>query len=76
MPKGNPEAYRKIDEFLASLSPDELTYAYGAVEKMAEAGGETDMEDDMSSEMPAEMPMDESAAPSEEYDLKKMEEDM
>lgn len=32
MPKDNPGAYRKIDAFLASLSPDEQRYLYGAVE--------------------------------------------
>ena len=74
MPKGNPNAYRKIDEFLASLLPDELTYTYGAVEKMSEAGGETDVAED--TDMESEMSESEDSGGGEMYDLKKMRKDM
>jgi hypothetical protein len=50
MPKDNPEAYRKIDEFFAGLSQEELKYAYGAIEAMMD--DESEMQDSAEESMP------------------------
>lgn len=64
MPKDNPGAYRKIDSFIASLSPDEQRYLYGAVEAIIDGADngealmpEEDME--MAVDEAAPMPMSE-----------------
>ena len=54
MPRNNPEAYRKIDEFLAGLSPEEVKYAYGAIEAMM---GDESEEDAMAEDAMSEIPM-------------------
>lgn len=45
MPKDNPGAYRKIDAFIAGLSPDEQRYLYGAIESIIDGvdNGEIEM---------------------------------
>ena len=60
MPKDNPGAYRKIDEFIAGLSSDEQRYLYGAIEAIIEGAdsGETAMP-----ENDAEAAVDDMAAP-------------
>jgi hypothetical protein len=58
MPQDNPDAYRKIDEFVAGLSPDEVKYAYGAIEAM--------MGDESEDESMPEDTMDESPMPAED----------
>jgi hypothetical protein len=66
MPKDNPEAYNKIDKFIAGLNPDERRYLYGAIEAIVEASdnGET-MEEpgEMSTDMPEADMMAESPGP-------------
>jgi len=64
MPQDNPEAYRKIDEFVAGLSPEEIKYAYGAIEAMmGDESEEESMPEDttdkssMSAEDPTESDM-------------------
>ena len=64
MPRDNPEAYRKIDEFVAGLSPEEIKYAYGAIEAMmGDESEEESMPEDttdkssMSAEDPTESDM-------------------
>ena len=64
MPRDNPDAYRKIDEFVAGLSPEEIKYAYGAIEAMmGDESEEESMPEDttdkssMSAEDPTESDM-------------------